>query len=199
MGTPIIPTTSLFSVMFDSSLCNFTVSVSDSTGTGIGNGGDTVGTGDPDSGTGSWQFSDENGKLFKGTFSVVSSGADTLFNTGGTLLAMAGFDATGDTVLSIGFVFPSTITPGTYHTSIIGTATHSDATLGFATTAGTTIYDAVAGQAAASDITFTVTSYNATTGVITGSFLGNASNELTTGDDTDTIGILNGSFVAKVP
>jgi hypothetical protein len=36
LGTPIIPTTSTFSISFDSSFCSFTVVIQDSTGTGLG-------------------------------------------------------------------------------------------------------------------------------------------------------------------
>lgn len=197
LGTAILPAPTTFMISFDSTTCSFTVNVQDSTGTNLG--GDSTG-GDPDStfGSGDWQFSTDIGGSFQGTFTYVQSAPDTIF--GGSIMAMSGFTASGDTVLTIAILFPgNTIEPGTYHTAIVGTNTHSTAALGFAFTAtGDAIYDAVQGQSAPSDVTVTVTAYDALTKTVTGTFSGPAANE-TTADDTDTIGLMNGSFSATFP
>ena len=197
LGAAILPTPTTFTIGFDSTTCSFTVNVQDSTGTNIG--GDSTG-GDPDStlGSGDWQFSTDIGGSFQGTFAYVASAPDTIF--GGTFMAMSGFTASGDTVLTIGILFPgNTIEPGTYHTTIVGNETHSTAAFGFAFTAtGDAIYDAAQDQTAPSDLTVTVLSYDALTKTVTGTFSGPAANE-TTADDTDTIGIVNGNFTATFP
>ncbi len=57
IGTPILNTPTTFNISFDSSFCSFTVNVQDSTGTGLGGDQDTTGQGgDPDDGSGNWQF-----------------------------------------------------------------------------------------------------------------------------------------------
>ncbi|HEX5152090.1 MAG TPA: hypothetical protein VFW07_11635 [Parafilimonas sp.] len=198
LGAAILPTPTTFTISFDSTVCSFTVNVQDSTGTGLG--GDSTG-GDPDStfGSGDWQFSTDIGGSFQGTVVYVSSSPDTLFGSGGTLFAMSGFTASGDTAISIGILFPgNTIEPGTYHTAIVGSDTHSNAAFGFASITGGTIYDGSQDQGAPSDVAITVLSYDALTKTLTGTFSGPASNE-TTADVTDIIGILNGSFTATFP
>src|SRR6478736_5939953 len=67
VGTPIIPTTSIFTITFDSSFCSFGVVINDSTGTGLGGGGST---GDDDL-NGSWQFTTGDG-TFTGTFDTAA-------------------------------------------------------------------------------------------------------------------------------
>ena len=199
LGTAILPTPTTFTINFDSTICSFTVNVQDSTGSGQG--GDSTG-GNPDStfGSGDWQFSTDIGGSFQGTFVYVTSGPDTIFASGGTLFSMVGLTASGDTALSIALVFPgSTIQPGTYHTTIVGSDTHPTAAFGFTfASSGDPIYDAIYGQTAPSDITVVVSSYDPLTKTLTGTFSGPASNETTT-DDTDTIGIMNGSFTATFP
>jgi hypothetical protein len=192
LGAAILPTPTTFTISFDSTTCNFTVNVQDSTGTGLG--GDSTG-GDPDStlGSGDWQFSTDIGGSFQGTFAFVASEPDTIF--GGTALAMSGFTPSGDTVLTIGILFPgNTIEPGTYHTAVVTGASHTTAIFGFALTTGDTIYHAQDGP----DMTIIVSSYDALTKTVTGTFSGPAANE-TTPDVTDTIGIINGSFTATFP
>jgi len=200
LGAAILPTPTTFTISFDSTTCNFTVNVQDSTGTGLG--GDSTGS-DPDStfGSGDWQFSTDIGGSFQGTFAYVTSSPDTIFASGGTLFTMAGLTASGDTALSIGIVFPGTaIEPGTYHTTIVDNETHPTAAFGFTfASSGDAIYDALYGQDAASDVTVVVSSYDPLTKTLTGTFSGPASNETTTTDTTDTVGITNGTFTATFP
>lgn len=197
-GAAILPTPTTFTISFDSTTCNFTVNVQDSTGTGLG---DSTG-GDPDStfGSGNWQFATDIGGSFQGTVVYVVSAPDTIFQSGGTLFTMAGLTASGDTAISIGIVFPGSVPePGTYHTTIVGSETHPTAVFGFTfASSGDAIYDALYGQDAPSDVTVTVSSYDPSTKTVTGTFSGPASNETTT-ETTDTIGIVNGTFTATFP
>jgi len=199
IGVPIIPTTAIFNISFDSTNCSFSVVIKDSTGTGLG-GSDTTGNGgNTDSiATDSWKFATDSGGNFKGNFLFVDTAPDTLF--GGTNLVMSGFTSTGDTVLTLAVIFPGdTIIPGDYYTKVNGNDTHPTAIFGFASTAtGDPIYDAVGNPSDPSDVIVTIASYDAVSHVVTGTFSGTAMNETSTVRDA-TIQILNGAFSATIP
>jgi hypothetical protein len=196
IGTPILVKSSVYNISFDSSFCSFTVNVQDSTGTGLGGQEDTTGQGgDPDGGSGNWQFATDSGLFAHGTFDTVVFEQDTLF--GGTDLLMAGYTPNGDSVINLLILFPGNdIAPGTYHTKIMGSDTHANALFAFGlVSTGDAIYDALSDQDVPSDISVIISSYNATTHVVAGTFSGIAANEKY---DNSTIGIVNGNFTATV-
>ncbi|MEP6464987.1 MAG: hypothetical protein ABJB05_01725 [Parafilimonas sp.] len=192
LGTPIIPTTSVFNISFDSSFCTFTVVIQDSTGTGLGGQKDTTGTG---GNNGSWQFSTDSSLSAAGTFYAVQLLTDTV--VGGTDLQMAGFTPNTDSVLVLAVHFSgNTITPGTYYTQIVGTDPFSNAVFAFSlVSTGNPIYDALENPGDGSNMGITISAYDASTHIVTGTFSGTAIDEPYS---PATIGITNGSFTATV-
>ncbi|MEP6683629.1 MAG: hypothetical protein ABJA35_10225 [Parafilimonas sp.] len=192
LGTPIIPTTSTFSISFDSSFCSFTVVIQDSTGTGLGGQQDTTGTG---GNNGTWQFSTDSSLSAAGTFYAVQLLTDTVI--GGTDLQMAGFTLNNDSVLALAVHFSgNAITPGTYYTQIVGSDPFANAVFGFSlVSTGDAIYDALENPGDGSNVGITISSYDASTHIVTGTFSGIAVDEAYY---PATIGIQNGSFTATV-
>ncbi len=185
IGTPILPNSTLFTISFDSSFCTFSVDVQDSTGTGIHSGGtgvDTVGSGDPDAGNG-WQFTSD-GFLYHSS-SLAGFVKDT---AGGHLLAVGSPDSTNDNDTVFGFYIsiPSaTPAPGTYVTTSV---TNPVFFLVNDNLNGVTLFEADFTNTSTS-ITITITSYDASTKLLKGTFSGTAV------DENGTVHtITNGSF-----
>ena len=185
IGVAIIPVTSTFSISFDSTLCSFDVTVKDSTGTGLG-GTDTTGTGGDTSHiqSGQWQFT-EGASTFKGAFDSAardnSSGVETF-------VGMKGSTSTGDTAMTLQFsILASDVQPGTYtmfNNTILFSA--GDALNDFS-------YEANA-FVTGTDFTVVVTSYDATTKEIKGTFSGNVQN-----GSGNIVPLTNGSFDLILP
>jgi hypothetical protein len=165
-GHPIIVGTSTFNVSFDSTFCSFTINVQDSTGTGLG-GTDTTGNSDTSQvQTGTWKFT-QGSLTFSGT--VDTSSKD---NSSGvaTILLVAGSTATKDTILSLNFLIAaSDIQPGTYTSATNGVVFNFID----ATSVITPIYSASLLDTG-TDFTIVVTSYDATTKEMKGTFSGRA-------------------------
>lgn len=185
LGTPIIPVPTTFNVSFDSSFCSFIVDVQDSTGTGLHSGGDTVGSGDPDTTLSQWQFT-EGSFTYTGIFDSAkkdnSTGLATYLNLNGSTTA------TGDTTISVKFIIPaSDIQTGTYtliSNGIFFTVVDAN-TL-------TVLYEAD-GLTAGTDLTINITAYNMATKLIQGNFSGTAKDNL-----GNLVPITKGSFTATV-
>jgi|SRR6478736_1056198 len=192
VGVPIIPTTSIFTITFDSSFCSFDVVISDSTGTGLGGGGgDTT----EDDLTGNWQFTTADG-TFSGSFDTAAIFLDTsIWGSGGQMLEMVGFSSP-DTAISLLFYLPTgAIVPGTtYATDSIPPSHASIFAFNHTTGNGDPIYQAIPGGATGSYISFIIDSYDTSTHIVTGKFSGIA--EDANGDANVTV--TNGSFSVKV-
>ena len=164
-GTPILQVATAFTVTFDSTSCIFSVNVKDSTGSGLGgNGGmDTTSINQSDT---AWQLY-EGGNYYHGS---VDSAA-TLDSLGFNLLYLQCHAAGGsDSVLSINFILPSSmVTTGAY-------STVDSAILSFTEiTTGNIIYQASPSTIGVETL-ITLSSYNSSTGVLTGNFAGTALN-----------------------
>ena len=199
IGTPILNTPTTFTVSFDSSICSFTVNVQDSTGTGLGGDQDTTGHGgDPDGG-GNWQFATDSGGLFAGTFDTAVIIKDsTIWGSGGKMLYMGGFtNASTDSAITLIMYLPTgVITPGTYNNKSAPPSNASLFAFNYTTGNGDPIYEAIPSSSPTlGNVTITITSYNSTTHVVTGTFAGTAEDDAY---DGKTIGILNGDFTATV-
>jgi hypothetical protein len=193
LGTPIIPVPTTFNVSFDSSFCSFIVDVKDSTGTGLGGGQDTVGNGDPDGGMGNWQFNTDSGLTAKGTFDSVLFSLDPVY--GGSILLMAGYTSNNDSIINLVVHFPTnTITTGTYNTQVTTNTSAAIFAFGLVST-GNSIYEALDNPGDGTNVALTISSYDASTRTVTGTFSGIA---LDDAYDPATIGIKNGSFTATV-
>lgn len=163
-----------YSISFDSTTCYFSVSVKDSTGTGLG-GHDTTGT----TGANSWQFTSGDG-TFSGT------GTATMVSVSGfNVLGISGATSTGDSLMGINISLPSAIIPssGTYKTTGLNVFSFSNTT-GF-------IYEADASTSGV-EVTITITSYDSTTKELKGTYAGTAKGS------SGTVTITNGSFDVTV-
>jgi hypothetical protein len=187
IGTPILIQPTVFTVSFDSTTCFLAVNVLDSTGLGLG-GTDTIPI--PGDSTNlsdtAWQFSVGAG-YYHGQIDYAFV-TDTL---GLKFLTILGTDVpTGDTVFSTGIFFTDTVGTGTFTTDLQATVslTTIDQSSNYIT-----IYEANAGTASLGITTITITSYDAATGIITGSFSGTAKDV-----DGNAVTISNGSFKAKI-
>jgi hypothetical protein len=163
-GHPIIVGTSTFNVSFDSTVCSFAINVQDSTGTGLG-GIDTTGNSDTSQvQAGTWKFT-QGSLTFTGTIDTSSKD-----NSSGvaTILLVAGSTATKDTILSLNFLIAaSDIQPGTY------TSAKNGVVFNFidATSIISPIYTASLLDAG-TDFAIVVTSYDAITKEMKGTFSG---------------------------
>lgn len=196
VGLPIIPTTSIFNINFDSTYCSFAVTVLDSTGTGLGGGGDTT---DIPIDSNSWKFTTADG-TFEGTFGTAVIMSDSsAWATGGQMLYMDGFTSTSiDTAIALYLFLPTgVITPGSYSTQSFPPA--NSALFAFIdfdldTGDGEPIYQALPNSIPGSNVIISITSYDDATRIVKGTFSGTAENQA--GDAT--VNIINGSFTAKV-
>jgi hypothetical protein len=183
-GTPIAGVTSNFMVTFDTTYCMFQVTA---TGTGSGGGGGG-GTTNPNTSDSAWQFT-QGTKTQKGP--IWDAFDTTITNSTGTgyFLILEGYTAaTGDSAIELGILFPSNkVQTGTYSTATSGFFYFDDNT----TSAGTTIYEAdftTTGVA----MSITISSYDATTNIVQGTFTGTAKNA-----SGATVPITGGKFKAK--
>ncbi len=173
IGTPILPNSTLFTISFDSSFCTFNVNVQDSTGTGIHSGGtgiDTIPNGDPDAG-GAWQFT--SGGFLYHSNSIAGLVKDT---AGGHLLVIGTPDNSNDNDTAFGLIISipnATPAPGIYVTTSV---TNPVILYVDDNTNGVTLFEADFTTTSAS-VTVTITSYNATTKLLKGTFSGTAVDE----------------------
>jgi hypothetical protein len=186
IGTPILNMPTSFIVTFDTTACGFTINVQDSTGTGLGGGGNPGGgTDSTNLSDTAWKFSVDAGGTFNGPIDSAFL-KDTTF---GTFLVLVGSTvATGDSafVLSVP-TNGGVITPGTYTTDT------SSVFYLYDLTAGVYIYSANVTTAPGSVVTITISSYDPVTKIVTGTFSGTA-----TDASSNIVTISNGSFKVKV-
>jgi len=175
-GKPVFNQNTDFLVIFDSTICTFTVSVEDSTGSS--GGGSTTGS--------AWQFT-EGTKSFQGSIDTAFTFDTTVQGQSFKILQIQGSTA-GDSVLLLGFtVLGGVITPGAYTTNtfalfrFLGSYNDND-----------TLYSANP-LIPTVNTTITVTSYNATTRIIQGTFLGTAKDK-----NKNNVTISSGKFEAKL-
>ena len=187
IGTPVLIKPTVFTVSFDSSVCNFVVNVQDSTGLGLG-GTDTTGVPPVDSTNLSdtaWKFS-EGANYYHGSIDTAFV-IDTL---GLKYLTLVGNTPTGDTSFLVGILLlTGNIQPGTYSTASVAGVYLT--TLNGSTPV--TIYQADATTSSSGAVTITIFSYDSTTGIVEGSFTGGAVD-----GSGNPVTIANGSFKAKV-
>ena len=187
IGTPILNTSTTFTVSFDSSICSFTVNVQDSTGTGLGGVQDTTGTGgDPDGG-GNWQFNQDS-LIYAGA--IDSASKDNSSGLGTTYLRLNGStSSTGDTTMSIKFVIPAPdIQTGTY------TLISNGIFFSVVDANSLTVLYSADGLTAGTDFTINITAYDAGTKIVQGNFSGSAKDA-----SGNIVPITNGNFTASVP
>lgn len=183
-GTPIIPGTDVFSISFDSSTCNFSVTTLDSTGTGLGGntggGGTGGGTGGGGSTTaGAWSFTTASGTI--GGTNAAGIFASVM---GINALSITATSTTGDSVLSIQIGLPSATIPSSGSFKTGGSTAFVVQSFSSPTKP---IYEA--DLSTSQQITITITSYNSTTKELIGTFSGNAKDK-----SGNTAAITNGSF-----
>lgn len=189
IGTPILIQSTLFTVTFDSTSCNFSVDVKDSTGTGLGsNNGGGGGSDSTNLSDTAWKFS--VGSL---NFNGPIDSAFLLDTLGAKYLTIIGPTATtGDSAILIGLILPPTgIATGTYPTNSTGSFYFS----AFDSNTGATslVYQADLSTTAVGTLTITITSYDGSTGIVTGTISGVAKDA-----SGNAVTITNGSFKAKV-
>ncbi|HWB25971.1 MAG TPA: hypothetical protein VG738_10850 [Chitinophagaceae bacterium] len=180
IGVPIIPGAQDFTVSFDSTVCYFTVNVQDSTGTGLGGGGIT----NPNKSDTAWKFSDGT-NTYHGPIDTAYTYTDSL---GQFLLSMIGYtSATADSAWEIGVYFSGgQVATGSYQSK-------ASAAFGFVNgTTGKLIYEADP-TVQTVNTTVTITSYDASTKIITGSFSGTAKDA-----SGNPVTINPGTFTAKL-
>lgn len=176
VGTPIIPGTNSYTITFDSSTCYFSITTKDSTGTGLGGGTTT----NPNLSDTAWKFTGPSGS-YQGPVDT----AYTKDSLGIHYLYIAGHN-TGDSILYMGVAFSGgAIATGSYSSS-------SSALFRFTDSGGTTIYTADPTVSGVNTV-ITISSYNATTNIVTGTFTGTANNASGT-----AVNITQGSFTIKV-
>ena len=193
VGIPIINTTSTFTVTFDSTACSFTVVIQDSTGTGLGGGGDTT---NPGNTTSAWQFTTTAG-TFSGTFDTAVIAVDTtIWQSGGQMLVLQGKTNTTDSLIAFYVYLPTgVIVPGSYPTESLPPSNASlFAFIDFSVDPvnGTPIYASLPGDTAG-NVTVDITSYDNATQIVKGTFAGKTEDK-----NGNKIDVSNGSFTAIV-
>jgi hypothetical protein len=184
IGVAIIPVISTFTFSFDSTSCSFDLTVKDSTGTGLG-GQDTTGIVDTSHVlSGQWQFTQGN-VTYTGAFDSAIKD-NSVSNV--TTVTMGGSTTTGDTGMAMRFSMLATdIQPGTYTmfnnaiSFIAGDFLNNFLYQADATVTGT-------------DFTVVVTSYDAATKEMKGTFSGNVQDK-----SKNIVPITNGSFDVIFP
>lgn len=174
-GKPILPISTDFSITFSSTFCLITIPVS---GSGSGGGGVNPNLSDT-----AWKFTDAS-LSFNGP--IDSAIVQNIFGIN-YLIIEGSTKATGDSTLIIGIALatPSILT-GTYSASTGASG------IDFSDALGATIYEAD-NTVVGSNLTIIITSYDATTKIVQGTFSGNV-NKVGTG----IIPLTNGKFKAKV-
>jgi hypothetical protein len=186
IGTPILQKPTDFIVIFDTSICGFTINVQDSTGTGLGGGGGTIdSTNLSDT---AWKFT-VGGNTYNGPIDTADVRIDT--TTSLTYLYLFGTSAaTADSVFVAAIILPTgQITTGTYLSSL-GSGFYFTDAAGIAN--GTFIFQADPFTTGFS-VSITISSYDTVTNIVTGTFSGTAVDGL-----GGTANISGGSFKAKV-
>lgn len=183
IGTPVLIQPTVFTVSFDSSTCFFSVNVQDSTGTGLGGVEPMDSTNFSDT---AWKFS-----VGAGTYHGNIESAFILDTLGLKYLTIVGTSSpTGDTAFLAGIFFTGAVAPGTY-------TTESQSQLYLTTIDGLgnyrIIYQADPSTAATAITSMTIVSYDISTGIISGTFSGNAID-----GSGNIVTISNGSFAAKI-
>ncbi|MHA4810774.1 hypothetical protein ACX0G9_21890 [Flavitalea flava] len=189
-GTFLNPTTTFFTINFDASACQFAVNVKDSTGTGLGG---NPGGGNPGGGgtvaLNTWQF-EVNGHVYQGNVNAAQFSSQL----GPGILSLVGSmkslppGSMPDTTFAIGVTFSAAaIAPGTYTTD--GTSYF----LFDLVPSGDVIF-AANPQPASPVLSIVITSYDASSKTVTGTFSGNSYNI-----SSQTVPIINGAFKSKVP
>ncbi len=203
IGVAIIPVTSTFTINFDSTFCSFDLTVKDSTGTGLG-GQDTTGT-DSLAGPGLWKFSTDSGGVFNGAIGNARVYPDTLADgtTNGYIFNVLGFTSTGDSVMVLNILMPtSTITTGSYTTLDYNSDSSRATTFAFCPSNGDDCFYFAEGVSSVPGVkvTITINSYDSSTGVVTGTFSGVAvvGSDFNGSDPTKIIKVINGSFNGTV-
>lgn len=172
-GKPILPIATDFSISFSSTFCLVTIPVFGSGGGGI----------NPNLSDTAWKFTDAS-LNFNGP--IDSAVVQNIFGIN-FLLIEGTTKATGDSTLIIGIaMLTPTILPGTYSTSTGASG------IDFSDAVGNTIYEAD-NTVVGSSLTIVITSYDASTKIVQGTFSGNV-NKIGTG----IVPITNGKFKAKV-
>lgn len=193
IGIPIIPTTSTFTVGFDSTACSFTVVIQDSTGTGLGGGGDTT---NPQNNN-AWQFTTSAG-TFSGVFDTAVITLDTtIWQSGGQMLVLQGLKTnTTDSLIAFYVYLPTgAIVPGSYATQSLPPSNASlFAFIDFSADPvnGTPIYASFPGDATA-NVIVNIVSFDNATQIVKGTFAGKTEDE-----NGNKVDVSNGSFTATV-
>jgi hypothetical protein len=184
-GKPIQAATSSFTVTFDSSYCMFQVTATATASGGGGGGGGSTDT--TNTNLTAWQFT-EGAKTQSGPFYDVFR--DTTY-TAGYLLAFVGYTpSTADSLLEMDILFPSTgPKTGTYSTTSAGAFYYDDVTN---QASPVTIYQADP-TVTGTNVSIVVTSYDATSKIIQGTFSGTAKNKAGA-----TVNITGGKFKGKI-
>lgn len=181
IGTPILQTPTNFMITFDSSVCYFTVSVEDSTGTGLGehpwdNSSDTA-----------WSFS-LGSDSYNGPFDSAYLGIDS---AGAIYLALYGSTAvtTDSSLFYLDILLPNgVIEPGTYNTNTGSHIFFDDQPK------NDTFFVYYADKTATNANTeINITGYDSSTNIATGTFSGTAVDE-----SGNLVTITNGRFKVKV-
>ncbi len=175
-GTPTTTGTNIIPVTAGTSSCSFTVTVGSATG-----GTTTVNSSDT-----AWQFTGGTNS-FKGPF---ADAFDTTVNNAYGIVLLGYTPATGDTTMQLGVFFSGgKIQTGTYNTSSFGAFYFTD----YRDTANPAKIYTADFTTPAVNTAITISSYDSTTGIIKGTFTGNANNVT-----NNPAPITNGRFTAKV-
>ena len=187
-GKPVNIGPADFTIVFDSSICGFTINVLDSTGTGLGtdtsgNGGQTpTGIDTATAAKDSWKFTDSTSNTpYDGPIldAILQKDTSSYLTISGSTLSSEVFEMNirlaGDQV-----------TTGTYP---LGNGNSFSLT----TTTGDPIYTADGSSGTADDSYITIKTYDATTKVITGNFRGWAKDA-----DGNDVYINNGAYNATL-
>jgi hypothetical protein len=123
-GTPILDTTTDFTIILDSSTCGFTIHVQDSTGTGLGGNGGGVNTSDSSfedpnpAPINNWHFTDSNSlHTYSGIFDITNTANPQggFISLNNDTLTVVGQASTTDTAFGFQLTLPSgNLTPGKY-------------------------------------------------------------------------------------
>ena len=178
IGTPILPITTDFTVLFDTSYCAFSVNVSDGTGS----------IADPNKNDSAWRFEDAS-RIYAGRIDTAYFSAAN----GDTLLVSGFTPATSDTSFALALLLPTarTLTPGSTYSTTSATAPGAGFVFHTSTPTSTDIYQA--NPVSGGNVTITITGWDATTRILDGIFNGPAINS--SGGSTT---LTNGKFRIRI-
>jgi hypothetical protein len=190
-GKPVNVGLADFTVIFDSSICGFTINVLDSTGTGLGtdtsgngNGGETpTGIDTATAAKDSWKFTDSTSNTsYDGPILLANLQLGT-----GSFIMISGTTLSSE-ILILSIMLPNNqVTIGKYP---LGNGTY----FSFSTAMTDPIFNADGSSGTADDSYITINTYDATTKLITGNFRGWAKDA-----DGNDIYITNGAYNATFP